>query len=110
MVVIGIILMFVGAIICVQAKVTSKVSADIDVINDKKETAFKNYQAGATLMCVGNMLVCMFLLGASVVNNDIPAQVRASFLVFCGMLVVMTTIVVLTYIGPLLETGPTILD
>ena len=110
MVVIGVLLMFIGAIVCVQAKVTARTNADPDVVMDKTETAYKNYQAGATLMLVGNMLMCMFLLGASVVNPDIPAGVRSSFLVFCGILVIVTTIIVLTYVGPLLETGPSILD
>jgi hypothetical protein len=110
MVLIGVILLFVGAILAVNAKVTDKVDNDIDEINDSKEQAFGQYKTGVTVMIVGSLLLVLFLLCGSVMSQNVPTNVKLGFLIFCAIIIMMTTFTVLGFTQPLQDTGPNIFE
>jgi uncharacterized membrane protein len=110
MVLIGVILLFVGAILAVNAKVTEPVDNDIDEINDSKEQAFSQYKLGTTIMIVGNLLIVMFLLCGAVMSQNVPTNVKVGFLVFCAILIWVTVWTVLGFTSPLENTGPSIFE
>jgi uncharacterized membrane protein len=108
MIIIGVILTFLGAMISVQAAVTVKVSAENK--QDSQVSAYTQYKWGATIMVLGIMLMVLFLLGAAVIGPDTPVNVKVGFLIFCAIMIFVTTTVVLGYATPMLMSGPTIID
>lgn len=110
MVLIGVILLFVGAILAVNAKVTEPVDNDIDEINESKENAFTQYKTGVTVMIVGCLLLVMFLLCGSVMSQNVPTNVKLGFLIFCAVIIFMTATIVLGFTYPLQDTGPNIFE
>ena len=108
MVFVGVILLFIGALLCINAKVV--VDTDFDDVKGATEDSFAMYKTGAMIMVVGNMLITMFLLGAAVINTDIAVNVRVGFMVFSAIMIFVTVTLVMGYITPLLQTGPTIIS
>jgi len=108
MVIIGVILTFLGAILATMAAVTEKVS--IDNKQDKQVSAFTQYKIGVTVMVVGMMLMSLFMLGAAVAGPDFTPNVKVGLLVFSAVMLIVTMMLVLGYVTPMLETGPTIID
>jgi len=104
MVMLGVILLFVGALICVQSKVTEKV--DADNVQDKAVTSMTMYKFGVTFMVLGMMLMVLFMLGASTTGTDVHNHVRVGYLVFCAIMIFVTMFLALFYITPLMETIP----
>jgi uncharacterized membrane protein len=105
---IAVILIFVGIIISVMSKDTTKYDASGDDRADKTVTAETNFKAGIAIMAFGAMLLVMFLIGAAAISPDIPVNIRISFVALSAVIIVLMTIVLLTFIGPLSLTGPTI--
>jgi lipopolysaccharide export LptBFGC system permease protein LptF len=60
-------------------------------------------------MAVGAMLMLLFMLGAAAMSPDIPVNVRVGFLIFGGIMIFTMVTVVLGFITPLSQTGPTII-
>jgi O-antigen/teichoic acid export membrane protein len=108
MVMIGVILTFVGAMLSVQAAVTEKVS--IDNRQDKQVSSYTQYKWGATLMVLGIMFMTLFMLGAAAMGPDTPVNVKVGFLIFCAIMIFVTTTIVLGYATPMMLSGPTIID
>jgi uncharacterized Tic20 family protein len=106
--IVGVLLLFLGAIMGIAAKNTEK--TDADDAADRSVTAQTNFKIGMILMAVGAMLMLMFMLGAAAMSPDIPANVRVGFLVFSAIVILSFVFLVLGFISPLSETGPTIFD
>jgi len=105
--IIGILLLFLGAIIGITAKNTEK--TDPSDVQDRTVTTQTNFKWGMVMMAVGAMLMLMFMLGAAAMSPDIPASVRVGFLVFAGIVVLSFVFLVLGFISPLENTGPSII-
>jgi uncharacterized membrane protein len=110
MVFIGVIILLIGAALASQAAVTKTVDNDIDTVNDYREESYSQYKNGITMMVVGNMLMVLFLLGGALNCKDIQSYVKVGMFIFSGLLIICSVWLVIAYPGPMLMTGPTILD
>ena len=104
---IAVLLIFLGAIISIQAKDTTKYTS-ADDLADKTVTAQTYYKDGITIMAVGAMLLVMFMIGAATISPDIPINVRVALVGISSIVIVIMAIMVLSFVGPLSMTGPTI--
>jgi uncharacterized membrane protein len=107
MTLIGVILLFLGVVIGIQAKNTEK--TNIDDVQDRSVASETQFKWGMTVMVVGAMLMLLFMLGAAAMSPDIPVNVRVGFLIFGGIMIFTMVTVVLGFITPLSQTGPTII-
>ena len=103
---IGILLLFLGGIICITAKNTEK--TDPSDVTDRNVTSQTQYKWGAVVMVLGAMLMLMFMVGAAAMSPDIPPNVRVGLLVFSAIVIFTIVFLVISFISPLSETGPTI--
>jgi len=108
MTLIGVLLLFLGAVIGIQAKNTEKTSQED--VNDRSVASETQYKWGMTVMAVGAMLMLLFMLGAAAMSPDIPVNVRVGFLIFGGIMIFTMVTVVLGFITPLSQTGPGITE
>jgi uncharacterized membrane protein len=104
MTLIGVILLFLGVVIGIQAKNTEK--TNIDDVQDRTVASETQYKWGMTVMAVGMMLMLLFMLGAAAMSPDIPVNVRVAFLIFGAIMIFTMVTAVLGFITPLTETGP----
>jgi uncharacterized Tic20 family protein len=104
---VGVLLLFLGAIMGIAAKNTEK--TDPSDVQDRSVTSETNFKYAMMMMCVGAMLMLMWMLGAAAMSPDIPANVRVGYLVFAGIVILSFVFLVLGFISPLSETGPTII-
>lgn len=107
MTLLGVLLLFLGAIIGIAAKNTDK--TDSSEAQDRTVTAQSQFKWGMVMMAVGAMLMLMFMLGAAAMSPDIPVNVRVGFLIFGGIVIFTMVFLVVSFISPLLMTGPTII-
>ena len=105
--IVGILLLFLGAIMGIAAKNTEK--TDPSDVQDRNVTSQTNFKYAMMMMCVGAMLLLMWMLGAAAMSPDVPPNVRVGFLVFSGMVVLSFIFLVLGFISPLESTGPIII-
>lgn len=82
-IVIGLILMFVGAIVCNASKITDKDDAQ-DV--DKVYGALGTYKAGTIVYNVGMLLLAIILLGAAMIGKEFTDYTRFGMLVAVGLI------------------------
>jgi hypothetical protein len=104
---VAVILLFLGAIISIQAKDTTKYTSGDDLA-DKTVAAQTYYKAGITIMAFGAMLLVMFMIGAATISPDIPINVRVALVGISSIVIVIMAVMVLSFVGPLSMTGPTI--
>lgn len=82
-IVIGLILMFVGAIVCNASKITDKDdAADQDKIYDAKAV----YKAGTIVYNVGMLLLIITLLGAALLGKEFTEYMRLGMFVAVGLI------------------------
>ena len=82
-IVIGLILMFVGAIVCNASKITDKDdAADLD----KQYDALGIYKAGTIIYNVGMVLLVIILLGAAILGKEFTDYTRLGMFVAVGLI------------------------
>lgn len=82
-IVIGLILMFVGAIICNASRITDK---DDAADADKVYGALGVYKAGTIVYNVGILLVAIILLGAVLLGKEFTEYMRIGMFVAAGLI------------------------
>ena len=82
-IVIGLILMFVGAIVCNASKITDK--DDIGDL-DKQCGALATYKAGTIIYNVGMLLLIIILLGAALLGKEFTEYMRIGMFIAVGLI------------------------
>lgn len=88
---VGIILFYVGGIICIGAINTNLSGVDVDDL----ETAQLIYKVGLIILAVGGLIALIALVGGGLLNKEIDPQVRVGMISMGIALLVLLVIIVL---------------
>jgi hypothetical protein len=93
--IIGLILFYVGGIICIGSFNTDLQERDIDDV----ENAQVMYKVGLIILSVGGLLALIALVGGGILNTEINPQIRAAMISMGIALIVLIVVIALASPG-----------
>ena len=107
----GLILFYVGSIVCIGSINTTKYDRDdYDKANDDKYLAMLMYKIGLIILVIGGLLAHIGLFGGGVANKDIDPNVRTAMVSMGIALLIITILIILlapsmrSAVGPMVIT------
>jgi hypothetical protein len=108
--IIGLILFYVGGMICLGAINTQKYEiedqSDYDKYKDDTHNAMFMYKIGLIILAIGGLLALIALVGGGITNTQIDPKVRATMIGMGIALIVLIVVIVLASPGTRMAVVP----